>query len=306
MEIAQFLALECSRCGRNCCLMRTFGFGVSSAVAVCRIQGVRRSADSYDSTGNGRHRANRMAGYREHITVSGTLGLAYGFAAAGMFAFSITQSMIAGILTWIAGMLPDLDSSTGRPIKELFGLTAALAPLLLLQHTSNLGISGDRAMLFALLLYGAVRYGGATLLSAVTVHRGMFHSIPALIIAAEITFLCYYSPSLRVRTLMGLGVALGFLSHLVLDEMYSVQWDGTRVRLKRSAGSALKFFGPEALPNGLALGLMMFLSYATLMSSGLLPDPQKQPAPEMLQITEELDSAPAFRMADEPSGTSFQ
>lgn len=247
-----------------------------------------------------------MAGYREHITVSGTLGLAYGFAAAGMFAFSITQSMIAGILTWVAGMLPDLDSTTGRPVRELFGLTAALAPLLLLQHTSKLGISGDRAMLFALLLYGAVRYGGATVLGKLTVHRGMFHSIPALIIAAEITFLCYYSPSLRVRTLMALGVALGFLSHLVLDEMYSVQWDGTRVRLKRSAGSALKFFGPEALPNGMALGLMMFLSYATLMSSGLLPDPKMQPAPEMLQITEELDSAPAFRMADEPSGTSFQ
>ena len=133
-----------------------------------------------------------MAGYREHITVSGTLGLAYGFAAAGMFAFSITQSMIAGILTWVAGMLPDLDSTTGRPVRELFGLTAALAPLLLLQHTSKLGISGDRAMLFALLLYGAVRYGGATVLGKLTVHRGMFHSIPALIIAAEITFLCYY------------------------------------------------------------------------------------------------------------------
>jgi membrane-bound metal-dependent hydrolase YbcI (DUF457 family) len=42
------------------------------------------------------------------------------------------------------------------------------------------------------LLYGAVRYGGATVLGKLTVHRGMFHSIPALIIAAEITFLCYY------------------------------------------------------------------------------------------------------------------
>ncbi|MEZ6132266.1 MAG: metal-dependent hydrolase [Planctomycetaceae bacterium] len=247
-----------------------------------------------------------MAAYREHITVSGTLGLAYAFAAVGLFAFSITQAIIAGILTWIAGMLPDLDSSSGKPVRELFGLTAGLAPLLLLQHTNKLGISDDRAMLFSLLLYGAVRYGGATLLGKLTVHRGMFHSIPALIIAAEVTFLCYYSPSIRVRCLMAVGVALGFLSHLILDEMYSVQWGGGRVRLKRSSGSALKFFGAEAVPNGLCLGLMMFLSYATLTSVGLLPDPENKPAPDMLDITSELDSAPEYRMADEPSGTSFQ
>jgi len=247
-----------------------------------------------------------MAAYREHITVSGTLGLAYAFAAVGVFAFSITQAMIAGILTWIAGMLPDLDSSSGKPVRELFGLTAGLAPLLLLQHTNKLGISGDRAMLFSLLLYGAVRYGGAAVLSKLTVHRGMFHSIPALLIAAEITFLSYYSPSIRVRLLMAAGVALGFLSHLILDEMYSVQWDGRRVKLKRSSGSAMKFFGADPFPNGIALGLMMFLSYVSLTSAGLLPDPQTQPAPVMLDITSELDSAPEYRMADEPSGTSFQ
>lgn len=247
-----------------------------------------------------------MAAYREHITVSGTLGIAYAFAAVFMFGFSITQATVAAILTWIAGMLPDLDSQSGRPVRELFGLTAALAPLLLLQHTSHVGISGDRAMLFALLLYGAVRYGGAVTLGKLTVHRGMFHSIPALIIAAEATFLAYHSPSIRVRLLMAGGVAVGFLSHLILDEMYSVQWDGVRLKLKSSAGSALKFFGKESLPNGFALGLMMFLTYASLNSAGMLPNPHTEPAPEILDITSELPDAPEFRMADEPNGTVFR
>ena len=247
-----------------------------------------------------------MAGYREHITVSGTLGLAYAFGAVFLCAFSITQAIIAAVLTWIAGMLPDLDSESGKPVRELFGVTAALAPLLLLQHTSQLGISGDRAMLFSLMLYGAVRYGGAAVLGKLTVHRGMFHSIPALLIAAEATFLCYYSPDVRVRMLMGLGVALGFLSHLVLDEMYSVQWNGVRLKLKRSSGSALKMLGPEFLPNGMAVGLLIFLTYASLISAGVLQDPGTEPAPEMLEISGELDSAPEFRMADEPNGTVFQ
>ncbi|MEZ6059503.1 MAG: metal-dependent hydrolase [Planctomycetaceae bacterium] len=247
-----------------------------------------------------------MAGYREHVSVSGMLGIGYAFAAIFLLGFTAVQAAIAAILTWVAGMLPDLDSETGRPIRELFGVTAAFAPLLLLQHTSTLGVSGDRQMLFALLLYGGVRYGGAAILSKLTVHRGMFHSIPALLIAGELTYLFYHSEDRRVRLLMGVGVGIGFLSHLILDEMYSVQWDGVRVKLKNSAGSALKFFGPEAWPNGLALGLLVFLSYVCLHDAGLIRDATVQPAPEMLHITSELDDAPSFRMADEPKPTTFQ
>lgn len=244
-----------------------------------------------------------MAAYREHITVSGTLGLAYWFASVSLMSFSITQATIAAILTWISGMLPDLDSQSGKPVRELFGLTAAVAPLLLLKHTNNLGVGGDRAMLFALLLYGSVRYGGAMVLGKITVHRGMFHSVPALLIAAEVTFVGYHSPEVRVRLLMAGGVALGFLSHLVLDEMYSVQWDGTRIRLNRFAGSAIKFYGKNSLANGVTLGLLMFCTYAAVHSAGLLPDRTVQPAPEMLEISADLEDAPFYRMADEPKDT---
>ena len=51
-----------------------------------------------------------MAGYREHVSVSGILGVAYGCAAVFMFGYTISQAAIAAILTWVAGMLPDLDS----------------------------------------------------------------------------------------------------------------------------------------------------------------------------------------------------
>lgn len=251
-----------------------------------------------------RHRIQSvsMAAYREHITVSGTLGGAYGFAAVFMFGFSLSQAIIAAILGWIAGMLPDLDSQTGRPVRELSAITGAVAPFMLLQHTNALGISGDRAMLFALLLYGFVRYGGASVLGRLTVHRGMFHSVPALLIAAEVTFLTYSSNDQRVRALMAGAVALGFLSHLVLDEVYSVQWDGTRIKLKKSSGSALKFLGKNPLPNGIAIGLLLFLTHATVTSSGILPDPSQEAAPEMLDMTADLDDAPVFLMADEPTG----
>ena len=249
-----------------------------------------------------------MAAYREHITVSGTLGIAYAFSAVFALGFSITQATIAAILTWIAGMLPDMDSQSGKPVRELFGVTAALAPLLLLQHTNELGISDDRAMLFSLLLYGGVRYGGAAVLGKLTVHRGMFHSIPAAGHCHRSNVSCRITvPRLRVRLLMAMGVALGFMSHLVLDEMYSVQWDGVRIKLSKSAGSAVKFFGRDALPNGLALGLMMFLTYVE-------PDVcrhferirTRNPLRRCLQVSDSLEDAPAFQMADEPTDSVYR
>ena len=247
-----------------------------------------------------------MAGYREHITVSGLLGIAYGCSAVFMFGYSVVQAAIGATLTWISGMLPDLDSESGKPVRELFGVVAALAPLISMQHFQATGMQGDRAMLFALLSYGLVRYGGALFLAKLTVHRGMFHSIPALLISGELMFLAYPSDELRVRTLLGIGVGLGFLSHLILDEMYSVQWDGAKVKLAKSAGSAMKFFGMKAVPNAVAMGLLLCLTYATLVKSGLVRDPGRIPAPETMNASSELDDAPLFRVADEPGETEFR
>lgn len=241
-----------------------------------------------------------MAGYREHICVSGVLGGAYAFAAVFLFGYSTVQSAIAAVLAWIAGMLPDLDSESGRPVRELFGLTAALAPLLLYQNASAIGVSGDRAMLFALMAYAVVKYGGAFVLSRLTVHRGMFHSIPALLIASEITFLSYHSHDIRVRLLMAIAVGIGFLSHLVLDELYSVQWDGTRVRLKSSSGTALKFFGTDAIPNGTTLALLLLLTYMSLVHAGFVRDPGRELAPDQMPATSHLGDAPLFRVAEAP------
>jgi hypothetical protein len=99
---------------------------------------------------------------------------------------------------------------------------------------------------------------------------------------------------------MGLGVGVGFLSHLLLDEVYSVQWDGARVRLAKSAGSALKVWGEDALPNGVAMGLLLVLTWAVLLKLQVVRDPARIPAPEMYDMTGNLPDAPPFRMAIEP------
>lgn len=227
-----------------------------------------------------------MAGYREHISVSGLLGVGYGAGAWYAFGFSPVQGALAGTLTWFAGMLPDLDSETGKPVREIFGLLAAAAPVVLMPHLLQWGGDPETAVFLAILLYAGIRCGGAMMLGKLVVHRGMFHSIPALLIAAELTFLGYKSDVLAVRLLMAGGVALGFFSHLLLDELYSVQWTGIRLRLNQAAGSALKLFGKSFLPNLITYGLLSALTYVTLLDVGLMDRPHK---PAFLRRAEHHD-----------------
>jgi membrane-bound metal-dependent hydrolase YbcI (DUF457 family) len=138
------------------------------------------------------------------------------------------------------------------------------------------------------ILYAGVRYGASAVLAKTSVHRGMFHSIPALLIAAEIAFVAYKSDVPAVKMLMAGGVALGFFSHLLLDEIYSVQFSGVRIRLKKSAGSALKFVGDKFLPNVVTYALLMLLTYATLVDVGLIRRPELQQRPLLRHATESV------------------
>jgi hypothetical protein len=219
-----------------------------------------------------------MAGYQTHITVSGALGVGYGTASVMLVGFSPVEGALAGAMTWFSGMLPDLDSDTGRPVREVFSLLAAFAPFALMGHllTWTRG-SYETTMLLAIILYGAIRFGGQFVLNRVSVHRGMFHSIPAMLIAAEIAFLAFKSELVIVKLLMAGGVALGFFSHLALDEIYSVQWNGLHVRLNKFAGSAVKFIGKNFIPNLVTYSLLMVLTYASLVQARIVDPPSSRP-----------------------------
>lgn len=230
-----------------------------------------------------------MAGYREHISVSGLLGCVYGAGATLGLGFTPVQGALAGCLTWVAGMLPDLDSQTGRPVRELFALIGAIAPMVLMRHLVEWAGDPETALLAAVLLYAGIRYGGASVLGKVSVHRGMFHSIPALLIAAELTFLGYKSDDIAVKLLMAGGVALGFVSHLALDEMYSVQWTGIRLKLNQAAGSAMKLVGKNFGANVITYGLLSLLTYAMLVDLGLVEQPNFDDATPRFQQAAEND-----------------
>jgi hypothetical protein len=203
-----------------------------------------------------------MAAFREHVAFSSLLGVGYGALLFRAAHVEWTHAALAAGLCGVSGMLPDLDSDSGRPVREMFGLTAVAVPLLLLQRLRNTGMTQEATILLAALIYFLIRFGVAFLFKHLTVHRGMFHSLPAALIAAELVYLVQDDPQAMGRLVLAGGVLLGFLSHLVLDEIYAVDIRGLRVKLNKMAGSALKLFSPSipaTLFTWLTLGVLTYL-----------------------------------------------
>jgi membrane-bound metal-dependent hydrolase YbcI (DUF457 family) len=190
-----------------------------------------------------------MAGFKTHISFSTAIGCGYagfGYAAHGM---PLDTAIVGGALCGFSGMLPDLDSDYGVPLRETMAFTAAIVPMLLVGHFHSLGLSHDGMILAAVSLYLLVRFGITNIMRKYTVHRGMFHSIPAALIFAGAAFLLAGTSPIQVRYFKAGGVLLGFMSHLVLDEIYSVEWKSGRWQFKKSFGTAVKFWGDDVWAN---------------------------------------------------------
>ncbi len=184
-----------------------------------------------------------MAGFKTHITVSSLMGVGYGGAAYLMYGVPWPTCLLAGGLCGVSGMLPDIDSDSGRPLHESMAFAAAVVPMMLLRRFQHWGMSHEMIILAGAGVYLLIRFGLAALVKRFTVHRGMFHSIPAAVIFGEIAYLLAAGDDWRLRAFTAGAVVLGYLSHLVLDEIYSIQWSGGRLQLKSSFGTALKLFG---------------------------------------------------------------
>lgn len=187
-----------------------------------------------------------MAGFETHITVSTFLGIGYGAMGYANGAPS-SSCLVAGGLCSLAGMLPDLDSDSGVPVREMMALTAALVPALMIPRFEQLGFDREQFVLATAIVYLAVRFGVGGLFKGYTVHRGMWHSLPAAAIAGLATFLLTGGGELPIRLFKSGAVVLGFLSHLMIDEISSVQVGRRGVRIKRSLGTSLKLWSRRSL-----------------------------------------------------------
>ncbi len=140
----------------------------------------------------------------------------------------------------IGGILPDIDLHYSYPSRILFSLLGIITAFLWIFAAEN-ELPIIQLWGAGLGIYLLVRYPIWTLFQKVTVHRGAIHSIGVAVLfcfaTAAISFHLFSRPDF-ISWLIASFIFLGFILHLLLDEIYSVDFMGHR--LKRSFGTAFK------------------------------------------------------------------
>ena len=181
-----------------------------------------------------------MANFPTHIVV-GTV-VAGSLATLTLAADVIApENLIAVTMAGSLGsVLPDIDLKDSHPSRALFaGLAVFFSFALLFHFAPHLSIVEMWTLWLGTLLF--VRYGLHTMFHKLATHRGVWHSWIAGLACALATVLifCYvFDRPDGVAWLAGGFLLIGFLTHLILDEMYSVDVVGNHI--KRSFGTAFK------------------------------------------------------------------
>lgn len=181
-----------------------------------------------------------MANFTTHIAV-GTI--ASGALATLTLAADVVapENLIAVTVAGVLGsVLPDIDLKESRPSRAMFsGLAAFFSFAALFLFAEHLSIA--ELWLLALAVFLFVRYAAHAIFHRMSYHRGIYHSLIAALFFGLLTTVIYKSVLGRpagVAWLAGAFMLVGYLVHLTLDEIYSV--DVMDTRIKSSFGTALK------------------------------------------------------------------
>jgi len=198
-----------------------------------------------------------MANFNTHLAVASvgsglcaTVALA-GHAAPNNYLLTLTMAGTIG------GILPDIDLEKAIPARMLFsvlGVVTAFIALFTLQDQHSIA----ELWIVWLGAYFITRFGVYKAFEKRTRHRGIFHSILAgaffMILTADIFDRVLGQPSAQAW-LTGLFVFIGFIIHLALDEIYSVDVEGRTI--KKSFGTALKLFDTHSWKASAAMAVAL-------------------------------------------------
>ncbi|MCW4152941.1 metal-dependent hydrolase [Halomonas sp. 18H] len=198
-----------------------------------------------------------MANFGTHISVAAGSGCVLALGGWHLGLWTPWQAWPLMLLTTLGGIMPDIDSDHSHSVRLVFGLLAFISTASaawLLQARLDFGYW----LMACAATYLMVRYLLAPLFKRFSVHRGVWHSLLAALFVAwtgsALSHGVLGQPAWLAWT-HGTALLLGCLVHLTLDEVYSVDLEG--MRLKRSFGTALKLFDYDRPWRAVVLLLLM-------------------------------------------------
>jgi len=202
-----------------------------------------------------------MASFEQHVNIA---LIATGIVIIPLHTsalLDVKESIAVLALGVVGGVLPDLDSDNSKPIQIVFKMLSIFMPLFILLF-SPINIP----VLYALAIWiGSALFLHFTLFRTfllITTHRGVFHTVPMGILfgqATTLVFLKLLHKSLDFSLLAGFFIFFGFSIHLLLDEIFSINALG--MHIKKSLGSALKFYDRDNIAGTLLLYALIIVSF---------------------------------------------
>lgn len=201
-----------------------------------------------------------MADYKTHLQGGITAGVVIALGCAWFELIPLPRIPFVALAGIVGGIAPDIDSNASRPRRILFNYGNVIIPSIILWRIPALR-SDPQIGVICWVVLALMRYPVEWLFAKHTVHRGMFHSTPAALIFGCLCFLLadWRTERLSHQVALGLSGGIGYFVHLSLDELWSVDFEGRKIRVKKSLGTALKLIGPVPLHNVATWGTLTLL-----------------------------------------------
>ena len=130
-----------------------------------------------------------MANFTAHLPGGVGAGLSAAGGALAMGWVKPLPALAVAAVGFVAALAPDVDHDHGRPIRYVFGLATLLLPSATLYRVAPLTETPQLAVGSWVLMALAVAFPIRWVFTKMTVHRGIFHSVPATLIFGCLMFL---------------------------------------------------------------------------------------------------------------------
>ncbi len=236
-----------------------------------------------------------MADFNTHVFTAAAAASFGATVCTKLLGLPVSTALLLTVGGTIGGVLPDIDLKHSVPSKILFAVFGAIAAIAWMFARLD-DFSVLELWLFAIAIFLLIRYPLWGVFHQFTVHRGALHSLIAAMMFGVLTAVTgehVLQLASAVSWLLAGFVVMGVIIHLALDEIFSVDFIGARI--KRSFGSALKLLDTQRIA---ASCLILFITLVawfwtppitelvllwknnqTLWSELLLPEYFLRPAP---------------------------
>lgn len=210
-----------------------------------------------------------MANFNTHFIVGAASSAVLSGTFLSMELLDPNQAILAFTLGTFGSLMPDVDSNHSKSISIGFTVISFLITTLAV-FIKNSTYSLVEMLILAAMVFSLVRFGLIDIFRKISKHRGMFHSVPVALIWGVLTAILmhlFFDLDALISWIYAIMMSFGYIVHLILDEIYSV--DLGNKRIKKSFGTALKLFRVKTQADKIQ-NILIYLSLFFLFT--LAPD----------------------------------